>query len=694
MITRIKLKNFKRHEDLTVSFGPGVCLIKGANEAGKTTVAQALVYAFFGARALPLSLNETVTWGKPESSLRVEMDFMHAGVPFSIYRQKAGAELTGPGVVSSGHAEVTRFVEELLGLSADTAAKLILANQNDLRGTLASGATASIQLIESLAGFNLLDDLVSKIQAQRPCGRTDSMEQMLATEQQILPPAPLDISALTREALDATGRKQAVQSEIANLTLRLESPDFAEAARKLAVADAAKASLQTVSGTLAIVEDWLGKHPETSWSEQAIIDLEKGRERHKEESAVREAALRFSKRYIRGSVWTGTLPDLKAEIARQEAEVVGARRALGSLDEKIGVAKGEMVKEGECSFCGLSLDGIPAVAERNAKMAFRITGLQQEKSALSAEVATAISEKAELEHLLTEHEAQERSMTSPYIVLVDSESLPYSYKWVGPDAQDELIRLNYDGLIRLERQAQKEQVERTIQIREVHAKRSATMDEQARLEALLADPTLKDAMALGAEHRVGQTRLEGLRHSAERHAERAREIQQTITDAQAEFRRQQEAFDASLLRQASLSASITAMNFHNTLIGKLRDARPEVAKRLWLSVLGTVSHYMSKIRGTPCTVTRGPAGFLVDGRPAAALSGSTLDGLGLAIRIALTKTFLPSLRFMLLDEPAAATDEAREANMLGTLASADFEQLIMITHSDRADAFAAGVIQL
>jgi ABC-type transport system involved in cytochrome bd biosynthesis fused ATPase/permease subunit len=76
------------------------------------------------------------------------------------------------------------------------------------------------------------------------------------------------------------------------------------------------------------------------------------------------------------------------------------------------------------------------------------------------------------------------------------------------------------------------------------------------------------------------------------------------------------------------------------------------------------------------------------------LSGSTLDALGLAIRIALTKTFLPNSRFMVLDEPAAACDDSREANMLGLVAACDFDQVLLVTHSTLADSFAAQVVNL
>lgn len=48
MITRLRLKNFRRYEDRTFEFGPGVTFIEGINNAGKTTIFYAIEYVLFG----------------------------------------------------------------------------------------------------------------------------------------------------------------------------------------------------------------------------------------------------------------------------------------------------------------------------------------------------------------------------------------------------------------------------------------------------------------------------------------------------------------------------------------------------------------------------------------------------------------------------------------------------------------------
>ena len=85
---------------------------------------------------------------------------------------------------------------------------------------------------------------------------------------------------------------------------------------------------------------------------------------------------------------------------------------------------------------------------------------------------------------------------------------------------------------------------------------------------------------------------------------------------------------------------------------------------------------------------------MVNGEYVGSLSGSTLDLLGLAIRVALVKTFLPTCPFLILDEPASAMDSNRTALMMGFLSGVGFNQIILVTHEDLSEAVANNVIEL
>jgi DNA repair exonuclease SbcCD ATPase subunit len=145
---------------------------------------------------------------------------------------------------------------------------------------------------------------------------------------------------------------------------------------------------------------------------------------------------------------------------------------------------------------------------------------------------------------------------------------------------------------------------------------------------------------------------------------------------------------------AKAKADLASLHFNNNLLKKVRSARPVIADQLWSSVLMAVSTMFSQMRGEKTVVTKDKEGFKANGQCVESLSGSTLDLLGLAIRVALIKTFLPACPFVILDEPAHGCDEDRTTSLLGFLAGAGFQQTIIVTHDDTSEAVADSLITL
>ena len=79
-------------------------------------------------------------------------------------------------------------------------------------------------------------------------------------------------------------------------------------------------------------------------------------------------------------------------------------------------------------------------------------------------------------------------------------------------------------------------------------------------------------------------------------------------------------------------------------------------------------------------MAKGKAGFTVNDVPVESLSGSTLDILGLALRCALLRTFIPRCGLLVLDEPMHGCDANRSEAMLGFLKSIGFEQTLLVSH--------------
>jgi energy-coupling factor transporter ATP-binding protein EcfA2 len=57
-ITRLRLRDLKVHRDLDLELAPGLTVVRGPNEAGKTTLQRALELALFGVNSREAALSE------------------------------------------------------------------------------------------------------------------------------------------------------------------------------------------------------------------------------------------------------------------------------------------------------------------------------------------------------------------------------------------------------------------------------------------------------------------------------------------------------------------------------------------------------------------------------------------------------------------------------------------------------------
>ena len=224
MIKSIQLKNFRQHTDLALSCDQGVTVLRGANEAGKSTVFEAIAYALFGARAT--RNNELTTWGQPEGSHQVLLTFEIGGVEYTIKRNAKSAELNYDGGRVTGQTDTARFCEQLLDLKSGMGTKLMLVPQNEMRGTLSDGGAKTTAMIEQLADLGQIEEIITKLQTHWHTGKTDLIEHSLETFQQQ--------HAEAKEELAATENpEQALQDKLKGLRSEHYDLSVAESALKV-----------------------------------------------------------------------------------------------------------------------------------------------------------------------------------------------------------------------------------------------------------------------------------------------------------------------------------------------------------------------------------------------------------------------------------------------------------------------------
>ncbi|MDL2335086.1 MAG: AAA family ATPase, partial [Chloroflexota bacterium] len=95
IITRLRLANFRRHRALDVTLGPGLNVVRGANEAGKSTVQRAIEMALFRRPTFSgAELDDTRPWQQPQAEPVIDMDFTDDGRAGTIHKSFAGGKGT------------------------------------------------------------------------------------------------------------------------------------------------------------------------------------------------------------------------------------------------------------------------------------------------------------------------------------------------------------------------------------------------------------------------------------------------------------------------------------------------------------------------------------------------------------------------------------------------------------------------
>ena len=429
---------------------------------------------------------------------------------------------------------------------------------------------------------------------------------------------------------------------------------------------------------------------------RATADLEEGLRQAQDLTARRRAWAQFQK-----------LPQperrsreaMNAEIIRFQADIKHADETMRQAQTNIKVAQAKLINSSTCGFCGQDVSQFPEVAKHNAELEAAILG-EGRRAAEALENKEAAERGLENVRALfrVEDEILRGVRGIEQYLERDESVVPALFMWQGlPPPPPEEVEPDHAAML-------------------AEAKRynDAILKASTKLEMLnrqihdLEDDRLKLVHELRGLCPVSDGALAqaeaGLREGEETLAE-ARgiitELHRSIDAAKADFQFAVAMHTAALEKRAQLEKQIestkqeiSALEFNNNLVKKIRAARPVIGNKLWSMVLASVSTVFSQMRGENSIVSKEKDGFTVNGRSVDSLSGSTLDLLGLAIRCALTKTFVPGCQFIVLDEPSASCDASREAAMLGYIAASGFSQVLLVTHSDVSESFANNLITL
>lgn len=712
MLNRLTLQYFRRHEALSVDFSPGINVMRGANEAGKSTIHQAISYALFGTKALGQPIDEVVTWGTDVKKLKVTLVLTASGVKHTFTRSKGGAEVTLNGSkipFVTGQTEVSNFAASLLGADAASASKLLMASQNGIRGALEEGPKALSEMIEALASFDTFDRILEAASKKLALGSPALIEaQLMGAENTLaaatanLPPRPDDDAhAAAIAALES--KASAVEASMGNLKAAAEvalsawQAGSAAYMRKCVMQGKIDELLRNVTNAQDQVGS-LTREAGRSIDTQQIESL-KAQIVEAEGYAARVEAYTQFLSLPAGQVWKGSKASFDTCRRACESKIHQLESEAAQLRFDVKTYESQRFDSTTCSKCGQPLPDVADMLVINAEVDKKLA----ECAALQSVNALNLKGERLDRDKFDEIEIYAKKLIPSFKKLIgyclfDDTQYPMKAVWEGDPPHGRAPDLG--GLRQALACAQSEA--KAIEAARARlelandqlAKAAATYNEAETELRLLSSPDEDGVLKLTADK---DWALSAIQEAQDGISEYKRQAENAIREFQSAkqmwISAQERVNDANKVIK-SCKSDLKSLGFNNALVAKLRKIRPLIANKLWNTVLASVSVMFSQMRKEESWVVKGGGGFKVNGQSVESLSGSTLDILGLAIRCALLRTFLPQCGLLVLDEPMHGCDAERSEAMLGFLKSVGFEQTLLVSHEEVSESVADNLIQL
>lgn len=174
LIRSVRAENFKKFSLLHLQNIPrqGVIGIEGPNESGKSSIGEAILFAFFGKLGVedPFEVSRLIRWGADSLSVEVEFSVdgtVSSGGDYRIFRQidRGGTNYvkvvraTGQDAIATGHVEVEAFVSRTLRMELQDVWESVFLGQASTGGVgvpteaFLSRLAGTAQIREAVSGL-------------------------------------------------------------------------------------------------------------------------------------------------------------------------------------------------------------------------------------------------------------------------------------------------------------------------------------------------------------------------------------------------------------------------------------------------------------------------------------------------------------------------------------------------------------
>jgi exonuclease SbcC len=207
-ISRLRLCNFRQHENTDLALGAGLTGIIGPNGAGKTTLLEAIAWAMYGMPAARGN-RETIRrrGAPPRARVEVELEFSLGSHQYRILRTLSGAELYQDGElapIANSIGAVTERVTRLLGMTRDEFFNTYFTGQKELAVMAAMSAPERAQFLSRVLGYERIRVAQDRLKERRSAlrARHDALRAGLG-----------DLAAI--EAAEAAARRRVAEARVA-----------------------------------------------------------------------------------------------------------------------------------------------------------------------------------------------------------------------------------------------------------------------------------------------------------------------------------------------------------------------------------------------------------------------------------------------------------------------------------------------
>jgi DNA repair exonuclease SbcCD ATPase subunit len=721
-ITRLQVRNVRRHRDLDLELDRGLTVVRGPNESGKTTIQRAIELGLTRrATSSANDLDGLRSWGiddeeRPWVRLEFEQDDVEGnvlkGYVDKSFRGTRGTVTVADGVgTTSDPAEADMSLAEITGIPTEAFFRSTASvRHHELDGLQRDEATLRDRLQASISGADrgtsrakkklerALFDLNTK--GDKNPGRVKATEAALALETAALRNGEAALGQLERDRDALSGARERRQETDATLVERRGLLEKARMAERL-IAERAAASERFERYRLAVQVS--GEITEMEASHPSKVALPTLREIL---GKLREADVRI--REIRAALANEVQVDFEVApptprawrptaIAAMALIALALLVAAGSLldvlpravaEVKITYAGSSYPVPGGLFLAGMLLLFSMLLAFIGRRQRIRALDFHRAKELRDAEIERRLRGRSQLEQELQVAEV----MLQDQLASIELPDVPAVERLAGEE--EEHVGSILRKRAQLEGLVGREPVETLAQLRDAAA--VAIEQKTAAIEHL--GPIAHEARA--------RERLEMEVADAERGADRARD-----DEAQARARVDQNPIDAEVVAgHAERVATLTEVLEGYRRRARVYETTLRAIEAAETATMRTATRYLERrMVGDLDRVTGGryrrvavddtDLGIRVyapergDWVDVSTLSQGTLDLVYLAARIGLVRLVTGDRRPpLVLDDPFVTLDDARAKRALGLLReiSRDF-QVIYLTTSDRYDEAADAV---